>query len=182
MTSLTPTGRLILGMIRLGKRTGYEIKQLADVSTRFFWSTSYGQIYPELKRLEEAGLVESEDDPVGGRARTVHSLTDEGERVLDEWLAAREELIWELRDEALLKLFFSDGRDPDEIQANMRAARERSEAIVAGFRELKPDLGDPEPGSLMVLRYGIEFNEWLAAWWAREEKRVGRQAKAAARG
>ena len=53
--TLSPTGRVILGMIRMGRRTGYDIKQLVDVSARFFWSASYGQIYPELKRLEEGG-------------------------------------------------------------------------------------------------------------------------------
>ena len=42
-------------MIRNGRRTGYEIKQLVDVSTRFFWAASYGQIYPELKRSRRPG-------------------------------------------------------------------------------------------------------------------------------
>src|SRR2546425_13082496 len=67
---LAPTGRVVLGMLSLGKRTGYDIKQLVDVSTRFFWAASYGQIYPELKRLETQGLVESSSQPTGGRART----------------------------------------------------------------------------------------------------------------
>ena len=49
-------------MLRLGRRTGYEIKSLVDVSTRFFWAASYGQIYPELARLEELGLVKGEAD------------------------------------------------------------------------------------------------------------------------
>ena len=52
---LSKTAYVILGMLRLGKRTGYEIKSRVDVSTRFFWAASYGQIYPELKRLEDAG-------------------------------------------------------------------------------------------------------------------------------
>ncbi len=50
MEQLSPTARVLLAMIRNGRRTGYEIKQLVDVSTRFFWAASYGQIYPELKR------------------------------------------------------------------------------------------------------------------------------------
>ena len=29
-TPLTPTGRVILGMVALGKQTGYDIKQLVD--------------------------------------------------------------------------------------------------------------------------------------------------------
>src|SRR5438874_13781615 len=79
---LSPTARVILGMIRMGKRTGYEIKQLVDVSTRFFWAASYGQIYPELRRLEEAGLIEGEDDPTGGRQRRAYTLTPAGDAAL----------------------------------------------------------------------------------------------------
>src|SRR5262245_15633816 len=54
----TPTAYVILGMLKIGRRTGYDIKQMVDFSTRFFWATSYGQIYPELKTLEENGLIE----------------------------------------------------------------------------------------------------------------------------
>ena len=54
---LNPTSYVILGI--LGKRpmSGYEIKQFVDHSTRFFWAACYGQIYPELQRLAEAGLI-----------------------------------------------------------------------------------------------------------------------------
>src|SRR2546423_6284987 len=77
--TLTPTARVVLGMLRLGKRTGYEIKQLVDVSTRFFWAASYGQIYPELKRLEDIGLIEGTDAATGGRQRRGYSPTQAGE-------------------------------------------------------------------------------------------------------
>src|SRR5256714_14014709 len=94
---LSPTGRVILGMIALGKRTGYEIKQLVDKSSRHFWAASYGQIYPELKRLEDAGLLVSEDDPHGGRSRHAYSLTPAGKRALHDWLASARGLGFALR-------------------------------------------------------------------------------------
>ena len=80
---LSATGRVILGMIAVGKQTGYDIKQLVDKSTRHFWAASYGQIYPELKRLEERGLIRGRSEPSGGRARTVYELTEYG-RELEE--------------------------------------------------------------------------------------------------
>src|ERR1700747_3883273 len=64
---LNPTGRVILGMIAFGKRTGYDIKTFVDRTTRYFWAASYGQIYPELKRLEDQGLVRGRPEPSGGR-------------------------------------------------------------------------------------------------------------------
>ena len=175
--TLSPTGRVILGMVRMGKRTGYEIKQLIDVSARFFWTISYGQIYPELKRLEQAGLISGEPEPTGGRSRTVYSMTPAGEEALDRWLGSDDELVWELRDEGLLKLFFSEGRDPDELRDQFRAARERSDAVVAQLQALRPDdAGDPPPGPRMALEFGIAFNEWLSDWWAAAEERTAAAA------
>ncbi len=75
---LSPTAYVILGMLSFGPKSGYEIKGLVDKSTRFFWAASYGQIYPELKRLAAAGLVTGADASQGGRRRTVYELTDEG--------------------------------------------------------------------------------------------------------
>jgi PadR family transcriptional regulator, regulatory protein AphA len=180
--TLTPTGRLILGMVRMGKRTGYEIKQLVDVSARFFWTTSYGQIYPELKRLEASGMISGEAVPTGGRSRTVYSMTPAGEAALDEWLAARDELVWELRDEGLLKLFFSEGRDPEEVRDHIRAVRLRSEAVAEQLRSLRTDVNpQPDPGPRMVLEFGVAFNEWLAAYWGQIDDRLARTATATAR-
>ncbi|HEX8744554.1 MAG TPA: PadR family transcriptional regulator [Thermoleophilaceae bacterium] len=171
--ALTPTGRLILGMVRMGKRTGYEIKQLVDVSARFFWTTSYGQIYPELKRLEEAGLVTGAPEPTGGRSRTVYSMTAAGDAALDDWLGSRAELVWELRDEGLLKLFFSEGRDLGEVREHLSAVRERSEAVAEQLRGLRSDVNpDPDPGPRMVLEFGVAFNEWLAEYWGRIDEQL----------
>src|SRR5947208_8388076 len=102
--ALTPTGRVILGMIGLGKQTGYDIKQLVDKSTRHFWAASYGQIYPELKRLEDQGLIRGHPEPTGGRRRTVYELTAAGEGALRSWLCSQDEPLYELRDEGMLKL------------------------------------------------------------------------------
>src|SRR5579859_5004595 len=92
-TALRLTGRVVLGMIARGRRTGYEIKQLVDRSTRHFWAASYGQIYPELRRLEEQGLVQSRPEPSGARARTVYELTEAGRQALDEWLISQNGLL-----------------------------------------------------------------------------------------
>src|ERR687897_3378928 len=83
---LSPTAYFILGMLSWRPMSGYDIKSLADHSTRFFWAISYGQIYPELRRLSEAGLVEA-DEAEGGRRRTAYRLTAAGRKALRGWLA-----------------------------------------------------------------------------------------------
>ena len=46
MSSLTPTARVILGMLKLGVPTGYDIKKAIDGSTRFFWRPASGRSTP----------------------------------------------------------------------------------------------------------------------------------------
>ena len=83
---LGPPAYLMLGMLRMGASSGYAIKKLADVSTRFFWPTSLAAVYPELARLERGGLVSRRDDPRGGRARSAYALTANGRAALLRWL------------------------------------------------------------------------------------------------
>src|ERR671919_235594 len=77
---LNPTSYVVLGMLRHEPRSGYQIKRIVDNSTRFFWAASYGQIYPELRRLAKAGLVEGEAQATGARKRTVYRLTGAGRK------------------------------------------------------------------------------------------------------
>jgi PadR family transcriptional regulator, regulatory protein AphA len=166
---LSPTARVLLAMIRSGRRTGYEIKQLVDVSTRFFWAASYGQIYPELRRLEEAGLIAAEDDPAGGRRRRAYSLTAEGEAALDEWLRSDDEPTYELRDEGLLKLFFSDRLGKHEQLALIRRIRARHEAVIERLRTVETDAASAGGGTHMTLQYGLGQHRWVVEWCRQRE-------------
>ena len=103
---LSATAYVILGMVSREPRSGYEIKALVDKTTRFFWAASYGQIYPELKRLSEAGLIEGSDASQGDRKRTVFAITADGEAELKDWLRKPPQTA-EMREEGLLKLFFA---------------------------------------------------------------------------
>ncbi|HTR75199.1 MAG TPA: PadR family transcriptional regulator [Solirubrobacterales bacterium] len=183
MDSLSPTAYVILGMVREGPRSGYEIKAAVDGTTRFFWAASYGQIYPELKRLAEAGLVVGSDAPTGGRRRTVYEITADGEEELKAWLRRSPET-YEMREEGLLKLFFAAALEPAEaaeILASMRAHRLAANAQLRQMRPMaeakRADDSDDYP--LLVLEGGLEFTEWFADWAGRVERLIRDRAKAA---
>jgi DNA-binding PadR family transcriptional regulator len=168
---LSPTARVILGMVRLGRRTGYDIKQLVDVSTRFFWAASYGQIYPELKRLEKDGLIASADASTNGRARREVSLTAAGEDALQEWLRSGSPL-FELRDEGMLKIFFSDAASPGVRLANARAMRSRHEEVIAGLEAIEPGAREKGGGVYAALRYGMAFHRFCVEWLSDYEREL----------
>jgi DNA-binding PadR family transcriptional regulator len=169
---LTATGRVILGMLALGKQTGYDIKQFVDKSTRHFWAASYGQIYPELRRLEAQGLVNGRPEPSGGRARMVFELTSDGEAALGSWLQSDTELLFELRDEGMLKLFFSDAASPQRRPEHIRAMRARHAQKLAQLRAIEPAARNGPPGPYLTLQLGIGMNEWIVQWCESTESRL----------
>src|SRR6478672_6844528 len=134
---LSPTAYVVLGMLSFGPKSGYEIKGLVDKSTRFFWAASYGQIYPELKRLAEAGLVTGVEAPTGGRRRTVYEITADGEEELRAWLRQPPET-YEMREEGLLKLFFANALPPEEAAEILRAMRAHRLEVAAQLRAIEP--------------------------------------------
>jgi DNA-binding PadR family transcriptional regulator len=171
MLSLTPTGRVILGMLSLGRQSGYDIKQFVDKSTRFFWAASYGQIYPELRRLQQDGLVAGSPEPSGGRSRTVFELTPAGLAALQGWLASDTVPLYELRDEGMLKLFFSDAL-PEHTAENLRAMRAVHERKLAVLRGIEEMAGHGSDGPRLTLELGIKHSEFMIDWCASAERRV----------
>jgi DNA-binding PadR family transcriptional regulator len=181
---LGPTGYVILGMLRHEPRSGYEIKQVVDVSTRFFWAASYGQIYPELRKLARAGLVEGEARPTGGRRRTVYRLTDAGREELRRWLDRPPERL-ELRDEGLLKLFFAGAAEPGKAVEIIDAKQRLTEEKLAALRQIEPyaaDAASSDPFPYLVLRYGLESSESVIAWCERARAELARATSKSKKG
>ena len=107
MMEVGPTGYVILGMLSWRPMSGYDIKAIVDQSTRFFWAASYGQIYPELGRLADAGLIEGRATAPGrdGGAPSTGSPQPAAGACASGWRRSPRRL--EMRDEGLLKLFFA---------------------------------------------------------------------------
>jgi PadR family transcriptional regulator AphA len=168
---LSTTAYVILGTLAWGPSSGYDVKAVVDRSVRFFWTASYGQIYPELGRLSEAGLVKGAPEPKSGRRRIVYRITAAGRRALADWLA-QEPQVFETRDEGLLKLFFADAA-PATAAASIDAKRRYHEEKLKQLRAIEAT-GRAEGSPLLVLRFGIESSEWMVDWCTREAERLRR--------
>lgn len=148
-------------MLRLGARSGYDIKQLIDVAGRHFWAINYPQIYPELDRLQELGFIVGKSDKKSGRRRKLYKITKPGERELDRWLGNEEQPSLEIRDVGLLKVLFADG--PEVAADQIAILRQRSEDTIALLEsQSRPiaaaieDEGNPFP--LVTVDFGIELH------------------------
>jgi DNA-binding PadR family transcriptional regulator len=175
---LSGTAIVVLGMLALRPRSGYDIKTTVDRTTRFFWSASYGQIYPELRHLENAGLVASRSSPNGARARTVYSLTETGRAAIDAWLISPGYGVT-MRDEGLLKLFFADLLSGHDALALVRARRSGHQLNLDRLREIERGEGFVGGHGFpdIVLSYGIGFHEWGVRWCSDLERRLVEDAR-----
>src|SRR5437868_15510344 len=93
-------------MLTLKPMSGYDIRATIAESIAYFWTESYGQIYPTLKRLAKDKLVTRRGELARGRQRNVYSITDAGREALAEWLRRPAEAR-PPRNELLFKLFFA---------------------------------------------------------------------------
>ncbi len=145
----------LLGILSMCPGSGYDIKKFMQQSTSNFWSESYGQIYPILKQLVEAGLAISHTEKQEGRPeRYVYTLTEHAVE----------------RNELLLKLFFGRQNaiaDNIEHVQEFRTLQEQLLHKYRGIEEyLQANCADNADlcYSLITVRYGILRCQALLTW------------------
>ena len=158
---LTPTSYIVLGLLeRSGEATPYELKRLVAAGVGNFWSLQHAQLYTEPERLTRAGYLE-ETRERGGRRRKRYRLTAAGREALRAWVSEPTDELPELRDVALLKLFF-DADAPPLADVQLAAHREK----LRDYEQLARQAGDElPPGPLATLQAGIAHErEWVRYW------------------
>jgi PadR family transcriptional regulator, regulatory protein AphA len=113
---LSPISYVVLGIIGLrGPSTPYQLKQAIERSVKYFWPFPHSQLYGEPERLAREGLLDQEVEE-GGRRRRVYSLTPGGKEALENWLKTPPGEVFEMRDMAVLQLFFSEFTSAAELK------------------------------------------------------------------
>jgi DNA-binding PadR family transcriptional regulator len=78
----------LLAVLSAEPMTGYDLVKYFDGTVAFVWNAPHSQVYPELRRMEEAGLVCATTVPRGERAtKREYELTEAGERELHRWVS-----------------------------------------------------------------------------------------------
>jgi DNA-binding PadR family transcriptional regulator len=78
----------VLGLLAVQPSTGYELAQRFDRSLANAWHASHSQIYPELARLQDAGMVEVVGE--GARRSRTWAVTPQGREELRRWMTESE--------------------------------------------------------------------------------------------
>ncbi len=172
---MTTLGHAILGLLAQEDLSGYDIKRWMERPVGNFWSAGHSQIYPELARLEEAGmvvhqLVEQSERP----DKKVYEITAVGLAAWREWVtapveprAARDELVlkayslWLAEPEAALVLFKEQERLHEE---RLRGYEETRAWMEREWDEDLDRLDSPRFASYAALQRGIIHERGYAEW------------------
>lgn len=171
MTRENKTKYIILGLLSHEPQTGYDIRQTAENNIGHFWTDiSYGQIYPTLRKLEKQKLVTKDiDTGAGQRLKKVYSITDEGRRVLREWLQEpADPEVYKI--DLLLKLYFGAQADIEDSIRQVTVFRERQRSLIQlydAFEENLMAVLNKDPAHrfiLLTLKFGQKLMRANLDW------------------
>ncbi|WP_322795366.1 PadR family transcriptional regulator [Tepidiforma sp.] len=162
----------ILGLLAGGELSGYELTRRFSDTVGYFWNARAQQIYPELARLEEAGLIAGRTvHQVGRPDKRLYSLTPAGLADLTAWVTTPSPATL-TKDEFLVKVWSYGLAQPAAALAALREHRRQHHERLAAYRAIEAHFGGVPPGQLpreflgpyLTLRAGIRFEEAFLAW------------------
>jgi len=164
---------VLLGVLAIEPMSGYDLGLNIRASVGHIWNESYGQIYPNLKKLAAEGFVTAKTERQKGKPdRRIYSITNKGRERLGKWLAVppQPEIA---RNELLLKLFFGDQVSAEILIGFLERMVQREGAVLRELTRLEHEeieQGGRYPGApywKMAARFGqMELQAHLR--WAEE--------------
>jgi DNA-binding PadR family transcriptional regulator len=162
---------LILGLLSVAPRHGYELKQAIEDHFGGTWPINPGQIYTTLDRLERDGFVErtvvTQDVAPD---RHVCSVTEAGRAELKVWLGEPVEPVVRVKDELFAKAVVA--RIADNGAATDLIWRQRDLALRA-MGAITRARDDADPTSRLLLDGALLRLEADLAWLDRWEEEAG---------
>ena len=161
---LPTTSYALLGLLTFGDDlTGYELKQRADRTLRFYWvSPAMSQVYTELERLTALGLVKARAAGPNQRS-SKYSITAKGRRTLTGWLEEAPPEFPVLKHPVALRLLIGHLVDPEHSKALLREHLDALTARRAELERVRESLhGRDAPGEAfrypsLVADWGLEY-------------------------
>jgi DNA-binding PadR family transcriptional regulator len=153
----------ILGLLARQPSTGYDLARLFDLSLRTTWHASHSQIYPELARLEEAGMVEVVGH--GPRRSKTWAITEAGSEELRRWVV-EEEPDRSVRNESGVRLFLTLLLAPEDRRTAFARDLDRVEADIRQLEEIRELTGASERDEPFApqVDLGLRINREIGAW------------------
>jgi DNA-binding PadR family transcriptional regulator len=152
--------------------SGYDLAKQFDGSVGFFWHATHQQIYRELTKLEEQGLIDLEVMRQDGKPdRKCYSINPSGQAILKAWIVQPAKLE-PTKEELLVKLFVGHLVPQAELVSLLETQRSQHEENLTTYHTIAAQFfANPDALSLehrcqyLTLRAGIHNEQGWLAWF-----------------
>jgi|SRR4051794_40883109 PadR family transcriptional regulator, regulatory protein AphA len=170
----------LLGLLVDRRASGYDLMKLFDTSLANVWPATQSQVYGELARLADAGLLEVAAE--GPRGRKEYALTDAGLAELRRWLVDPEPEA-PRRSATLLRVFFLGVLTPEQAADYLAGMAERAAGEHGALERLERSIdwgeGMLATNGRLALEFGLRLSAMREEWarWAVQQVREGEAAQ-----
>jgi len=179
---ISSTEAAILGLLRLGERSGYDLSKMVRGSVGYFWSPAQSQIYSILPRLVEAGFAVRRGVRQARRPdKQLYRITKRGEAALDEWLNDPETEAAPAKNPFLLKLFLGEFMSREAVVAHVKRGRAEAAAELAELEQIRPDTSGAHPYDGLILDWGLMRARAFIRWADRAVREIEASANLVSR-
>ncbi len=161
----------ILGLLNQKSMSGYELSAEFESALNEFWSAKHSQIYPELKKLTQEGMITYEV-AISGHVlqKKIYTITDAGREDFLRWLAEDQPISPTPKDVFRLRVFFSGELTPQQRRSMFEGHLAQHLARLSYLRQqmnkfdTPPGSSSPEIGDYLVLTGAIMREETTCEW------------------
>lgn len=166
---------IILGLLAQQDLAGYDIKKLFEGELGDFWYSNHSQIYPELRKMEDDGLIECHTVRVGKKLeKKLYTLTAAGEETMSDWMHEPLSPLVPTRDEFTMKLYLLNDQNSPLVRKLFREEIARHEEkylyLKSRWQQLFANKAAQAHhyGHACILKHAVE-REHQRLQWLKEE-------------
>jgi PadR family transcriptional regulator AphA len=161
-----------LGLLSRGPASGYDLLKVFEASMANVWPATQSQLYGELNKLADAGLIAVSD--VGPRGRKEYSITGTGRHELQRWLTSPQEDP-AFRSAQLLRVFLLDELPREQARGYLTALRTGADSERKRYEQIRDAYdwsgSDEAFFARAALEYGLQLTRMESDWasWVLDE-------------
>jgi len=168
----------ILGLLHYEDMHGYRIKEHIEKNFGHMWSINFGQIYPNLKKLEQEGLVsmgKAVQNGQKGPPKKLYTLTEKGRKEFRRWLETSPEKSMLLRDPFLMRFVFFGFGDTDKALEHIDEQIKSYEDQLEKRRQKHKKWQSKDIFVNQVAQLGMEMNGMFLNWLKSSREKIVEQ-------
>jgi DNA-binding PadR family transcriptional regulator len=154
-----------LGLLAQEPGSGYDLLKHFQKSMANVWPATQSQLYGELNKLADAGLIEVSD--IGPRGRKEYRITEAGRTELRRWVMNTQDDP-PFRSAGLLRVFLLGEISRDEAREHIVAMAEHANSEVKRLEELRDSIDWTDGDGLFygraALEHGLRMKAMEAEW------------------